>query len=326
MIVELAGLAAGTALLWRLPSLPDGKATDARVSVIVPARDEAARLPPLLASLRAQTLQPHEVLVVDDGSTDGTGDVALASGAVVVTAEEPPAGWRGKPWACETGVRAATGDVLVLLDADVRLAPDALARLVAEHRRDEGALVSVQPFHVTERPHEQLSAVCNVVAAMASRGARVAFGPCLVTSPAARATAGGFEAVRGEVVEDAALAARFERVRLSFGGPVVRFRMYEEGLGQLVQGWMKNLAGGARRAAVLPSMGATLWVTGALAATVTPLYALYAAQLLVALRRLGRFRWWAWAAYPVPLVAFVLLFLGSVVARRRVRWRGRPLW
>lgn len=326
MILELAGLAAGTVLLWRLPSLPDGSATDGRVSVIVPARDEARRLPPLLASLGAQTLRPHEVLVVDDGSSDATGAVAAEAGATVVRAEEPPAGWRGKPWACETGVRAATGDVLVLLDADVRLDPDALARLVAEHRRDERALVSVQPFHVTERPYEQLSAVCNVVSTMAARGSPVAFGPCLVTSPEALGAAGGFEGVRGEVVEDAALARRYDRVRLSFGGRVVRFRMYEEGPGQLVQGWMKNLAGGARRAALLPSLGAAVWVTGALAAMPSLFYVLYAAQLFAALRRLGRFRWWAWAAYPVPLVAFVLLFLGSVVARRRVRWRGRPLW
>ena len=323
MILELAGLAAGTALLWRLPSLPDGDAA-ARVSVVVPARDEAVRIRPLLASLATQTRAPHEVIVVDDGSSDGTGEVAAAAGALVVRTDGPPAGWRGKPWACELGVRAATGDVLVLLDADVRLGPDALARLVAEHRRDDDALVSVQPFHVTEAAHEQLSAVCNVVSAMASRGSTVAFGPCLVTSPAALADAGGFESVRDEIVEDAALAARYRRVRLSFGGDVVRFRMYEEGVGQLAHGWAKNLAGGARRASVLPTAGAVLWVGGALAAIPSLFYLGYAAQLAWALRRLGRFRWWAWAAYPLPLAAFVVLFAGSLVARRRVRWRGRP--
>jgi len=323
VILELAGLAAGTALLWRLPALPDGDGA-ASVSVIVPARDEARRLPPLLASLARQTLRPHEVIVVDDASSDGTAAVAEAHGARVVRGEGPPDGWRGKPWACELGVRAATGDVLVLLDADVRLAPDALARLVAEHRRDAGALVSVQPFHVTERPYEQLSAIPNVVSAMASRGSKVAFGPCLVTSRGALRAAGGFESVRGEIVEDAALAARYERVRLFFGGEVVAFRMYEEGPDQLFQGWTKNLAGGARRAAVLPTLGAAVWVTGALAAAVSVLYLAYALQLAWALRRLGRFRWWAWAAYPVPVVGFVLLFLASVVGRRRVRWRGRP--
>jgi 4,4'-diaponeurosporenoate glycosyltransferase len=323
VILELAGLTAGTALLWRLPSLPEGEASG-RVSVVVPARDEAVRIRPLLESLAAQTLAPHEVIVVDDGSSDGTAEVAAASGARVVRIDGPPVGWRGKPWACDLGVRAATGDVLVLLDADVRLGPDALARLVAEHRRDEDALVSVQPFHVTHAAHEQLSAVCNVVSAMASRGSTVAFGPCLVTSTAALARAGGFESVRGEVVEDAALAVRYGRVRLHFGGDVVRFRMYEEGVGQLVHGWAKNLAGGARRTAALPTAGAVLWVCGALAAIPSLFYVAYAAQLAWALRRLGRFRWWAWVAYPMPLAAFVALFAGSLVARRRVRWRGRP--
>ncbi len=96
----------------------------ARISVIVPARDEAARLPRLLDSLAADA-QPYEVLVVDDRSTDGTAAVARAAGATVVPAERP-AGWSGKAYACWAGAQAAQGDLLVFLDADVEPAPGAV--------------------------------------------------------------------------------------------------------------------------------------------------------------------------------------------------------
>ncbi|MGH9060548.1 MAG: glycosyltransferase, partial [Acidimicrobiales bacterium] len=114
-----------------------------RVSVIVPARDEAASLPHLLASLAAQTEPAGEVIVVDDGSRDDTAALAAAAGVTVVPAGEPPPGWAGKPWACHVGSEAASGDVLVFLDADVTLAPDGLGRLAARSGRAGRELLSV---------------------------------------------------------------------------------------------------------------------------------------------------------------------------------------
>src|SRR5690606_25074133 len=101
-----------------------------RVSVVVPARDEAERLPRLLAALVAARPRPHEVIVVDDGSADGTCEVAAAAGATVIRVERP-AGWTGKAYACQRGADAAQGDVLVFLDADVEPAPDGIASLSA---------------------------------------------------------------------------------------------------------------------------------------------------------------------------------------------------
>ena len=69
------------------------------VSVIIPARNEAHNLPRLLASLTCQKQGPLEIIVVDDGSTDGTADVARVHGAKVVNPGSLPDGWRGKPWA-----------------------------------------------------------------------------------------------------------------------------------------------------------------------------------------------------------------------------------
>ncbi len=369
LVGVLLGWLVGTVLMWRLRTPPPadlcGQALTATTSVIVPARDEEATLPRLLASLAAQEHRALEVIVVDDGSTDATARVAAACGATVLDAGEPSVGWLGKPWACEQGVRAAVGARLVFLDADTWLAPDGLARIVgAQARLAADGLLSVQPYHRVERAYEHLSALGNLVpvlasgmaalgAARRSGGSRsVAFGPCLVTTRAALASVGGFDGVRGSVVEDVALAGAYGKVgrpvRCLGGGPSVEFRMYANGVRSLVEGWTKNLAQGATRAPLLPTIGAVAWVAmlatvatdglGAVAVWVlggappsTALviaWAAVSAQLAWMLRRIGSFRWWCSVALPVPLAAFVALFLRSLYLRllhRPVSWRGRQI-
>jgi hypothetical protein len=348
----------GAALLlgWTIPTVDRFAISGRRggggsVSVVIPARDEAASLPDLLTSLATQTEPPREILVVDDGSTDATASLAAAAGATVLAASDPPPGWAGKPWACHLGAEAASGEHLVLLDADTRLAPDGLAELLAAHAHlCRHGLLSVQPYHRVERPHEQLSLFANVVPVLASGLGRrrdrarrtVAFGPCLVTRATDLAAVGGFAAVRGEVLEDVALARAYAAagrpVRCLAGGSAVSFRMYPGGLRSLVEGWTKNLAGGAGRAPRLPVLGAGLWVAALAALTVeavvrpSPLVGLAwvvaTLQLAWLARRLGSFSPWAIVLFPIPLAAFVALFVRSVVhrsVRRRVRWRGRDL-
>ena len=372
VVVALAGLGVATYLLGRMnvlasqPSvvedaaLGDGLEADAgRVSIVVPARNEAATLPILLATLRALDPAPLEVIVVDDGSEDDTAGVASAGGAVVIIAAPPPEGWLGKPWACHTGALAATGSHVLFLDADVRLAPPALGALVTVHA-DRGGLISVQPYHLTSAPYEELSAYFNAVALMGTGAfavrnlatSAVAFGPCLFTSADDYRRVGGHAAVRAEIIEDIHLARRYREAGLPVtcgtGGALVQFRMYPGGLRQLVEGWSKNVAAGASAAGRIAVVGAVLWVAShAAVATATavgvvgwargasgmPVIPL-AAYLVVAihqwwlLRRIGSFRWTSAAAFPVPLAAFIGIFLRSVVLtrlRHEVTWRGRRI-
>ncbi|WP_282944159.1 glycosyltransferase family A protein [Cellulomonas endometrii] len=108
-----------------------------RITVVVPALDEAQRLPRCLASLAAQTRPPDEVVVVDNGSADATADLAAAAGARVV--HEPR---RGIWPAAATGYDAATGDVIARVDADSVLPPGWLAR-VDELLRDDPSAAAV---------------------------------------------------------------------------------------------------------------------------------------------------------------------------------------
>jgi 4,4'-diaponeurosporenoate glycosyltransferase len=91
------------------PLLPN-RIDRVKVSVIVPARNEQARLPPLLASLQIQDYADFEVVVVDDNSDDRTADLARAAGATTLTLTELADGWLGKPYACWIGAQRARGD------------------------------------------------------------------------------------------------------------------------------------------------------------------------------------------------------------------------
>lgn len=372
----LFGWLAGWYLCWRVPHLRlvtsraatlHGRAGErpvVGVTVIVPARDEAASLPHLLAGLAAQDTLPQQVIVVDDGSSDGTGDIARTFAAehewlTVIDGAPLPAGWTGKAWACAQGAALARHDLLVFLDADVRPQPGALSALLAAY--PGRGLLSVQPYHRMERPYERLSAVFNLVSVMgvgmASPGRsasgvatpRGAFGPCLVTRVADYELVGGHESVRGEVVEDLALGRAYRAAGLPVvllgGGEVLAFRMYPGGPAQLFEGWTKNLATGAGTVGLGRTLLVGTWVTGALSALLalvdhlvgtpalgllpaTVAYGAYAAQLHIQLRPLGDFRWWTAVTYPVVFAAFLVTFLRSAwstLIRRQVVWRGRAI-
>ena len=329
------------------------------VSVVIPARNEAASLPVLLASLAACTGAPAEVIVVDDASTDATAQIAATHGAVVVSAPPLPMGWTGKNWACHTGAQHATAPRLLFLDADTRLAPSAISALLAAHDAAGRGLLSVQPFHRTGRIVEDLSALFNAVSLFGTgafslrppQPMRMAFGPCLLIDRDDYERIGGHACVRAEVVEDIALAQRCADAGLTvscrLGGQQVSFRMYPLGWRALVQGWTKNIAAGARRAPVAASVPAVAWVAAMAAVAVATLgglvswagggdvpsaalaaWVIVAAQLMVVLRRIGSFRIVTALLFVVPLVCFLGVFARSAMLIGRgatATWRGRQV-
>ncbi|NPV09914.1 MAG: glycosyltransferase [Anaerolineae bacterium] len=354
----------GLFLLWRVPTIAGRRTVSAtdletcyRVSVVIPARNEALRVPTLLRSLQQQALIPHEVIVVDDDSSDDTAAVARALGATVIGAGERPPGWLGKPWACWRGAQQATGNVLLFLDADTWLEPQALADLLSAYRA-RGGMVSVQPYHVTYRAYEQLSLFFNIVLmvgvnAFTPLGHRLsptgAFGPCILCSREDYLSVGGHAAARGEILEDIILARRFSERGCpisSYGGRgSVSFRMYSDGFASMISGWSKGFAQGStyiRPSFLLLSIA---WVSGCFGAFVRPLmhlpfegtqqvlahaavYLLYAAQVLWMARRIGRFQPWAGLLFPLPLAFFGLIMLRSLVLRyvlRRAVWKDRVI-
>ncbi|MBD2848225.1 glycosyltransferase [Paenibacillus sp. IB182496] len=317
------------------------------LTVVIPARNEAHNLGALLGSLQAQRVPAAEVLVVDDGSEDGTAEVAKRLGARVVVPGPLPAGWLGKSWACWQGAAAAAQPQLLFLDADIVLEPQALERLSTAASGAE--LLSVQPYHSMQHHYERLSAVFNIVVLASVALGGGAFGPCVMCRKQDYLAAGGHAAVKGRVLDNHALSGAFRargmRVHSRSGRGVMRFRMYPQGLRQLLGGWSKSFASGA--AATPPPALAVivLWLAGAASAAGLAAraldepsaaaafaaglaYAAHAALFAALLRRAGRFGRWPALLYPLPLVLFFAVFARSAAqtfVRRRVSWKGRSI-
>lgn len=335
-----------------------------RTSVVIPARNEADAIPGLLRSLRAQTIAPQEIIVVDDQSEDETAAVVRAEGGVVVQAGERPEGWLGKPWASRRGAQAAGGRYLLFLDADVTLQPDALEQLAAAMiglSSDGGQTptLSVQPYHRTVRLRERLALLFNIqIFVGASRRTRgplltmrgsCCFGPCVFCGRDEYESFGGHLAVRDRILDDLELGASFQDTGVplqSFSGRgVVDYRMYPGGVGDLLDGFTKNILLGAQRSDGWFKAFAVLWITGLLAAPVwigiglttgsltavviaIVFYSFFAIQLAAAGRRLGNFGPFAALLYPVHLAVFFFVLaraLAFAATGRNVRWKGRAL-
>ena len=345
----------GWILALSLPILPASRPFRQRkVSVLIPARNEAATLPHLLADLRQQVLRPDEVIVVDDHSSDGTSVVAMeAADRLPIKVIQPPSlpdGWCGKTWALHHGVQASQGDVLVFLDADTEPSPLFLQRLLAQHEQ-RGGLVSVQPYHRTEKPYEQLSLLFNLVGLLAvplGPGCGVAFGPAMVSTRDDYVRAGGHEAVSDKVVEDWFLAHCYEQAGLPvsawLGGDSIAYRMYPGGLADLLAGFDKNFATAAGEVrwpwmlAVLLWLSGLFWAAWCLPAALLhwPLvgthaiapnalvYFAFALQLLLLSRRVGRFLWIN-LFFPIPVLFFLGVFVLAIfnLQQGQVEWKGR---
>lgn len=223
-----------------------------RVSILIPARDEAHNLPRTLPGVLAQGA--FEVLVLDDGSRDGTADVARRLGARVLTGEPRPDGWNGKPWACQQLLRAARGEVLVFTDADVDWHAGALGGLLSELTRSGADLLSIQPRQANAGLGARLltplvdAAVLSYFPFPLTRlrhpMTSIANGQVMAFRRAALSRVGGYAPVRAEVLEDTRLAqhlgAQGFLVSTALGRACIGVRMYRT-YPESVEGFGKNV-------------------------------------------------------------------------------------
>lgn len=312
--------------------------------MLIPARDEAATIGACLARLREESVV--EVLVLDDGSRDATAMIAIDAGARVLTGAPLPAGWLGKPHACAALAKAASGDVLVFLDADVQLRPGAIGAAVALLESTGLDLVSPHPRELAVTAAERLvqpllqwSILTFLPLRLAERSPYAALsaanGQFLVVRRAAYERAGGH--VPDAVLDDLALLRAIKRTGgrgvVVDGTDLAACRMYD-GWRSLRDGYGKSLwtafgssAGSAAALGVL-----------ALAYLVPPLAALrgsrigalgYAVAVLgrvITARRTGGREMDA-AAHPASIALLAWLTVRSHVqhARGKARWKGRPI-
>jgi len=228
------------------------------VSAIIPARNEEASIARAVESVAAQP-EIDEVIVVDDGSTDGTAAILeeLATHLPklrVLKAGELPVGWIGKNHAVTVGAAAAKGDWLLFTDSDTYHHPGAMRRAVADAAEHDAALVSYSPQQEMETWWERALSL-QVYWMLSKRYSfekvnnlelpdAAANGQFIFASREVYESVGGHRAIAREVLEDVALARLVKgagfRLYFASGGGIVQTRMYRS-FAAMWEGWTKNL-------------------------------------------------------------------------------------
>jgi hypothetical protein len=371
MFEALALLALGLALLpalltaWNLALYRapprSGKGTRPRLSLLIPARDEEAQIGPALrAALESRGVE-LEVVVLDDHSSDGTRAVVAALAAAdprvrLERAPPLPPGWSGKQHACQVLAERASHELLVLIDADVRLAPDALARIAAFVGSRDIGLASGFPRQETGTFGERLIVplihfllLGFLPLARMRRSLQPALGAgcgqLICVRREAYERAGGHAAIRASLHDGLMLPRAFRRAGIMTdlfdATELASCRMYR-GLAEVWRGFAKNATEGMARPAALPVwtvlllggqvlpfvlLPASVFITvpgWAAATSVAAAACVYLNRLVLALR----FRQSAVGAllHPLGIVGLLALQWSALIDQRRGRpavWRGR---
>lgn len=319
------------------------------VSVIIPARNEANRI---RACLEAVIGAPgvHEVIVVDDESTDETADIALQLGATVLRGEPLPRGWVGKAWALQQGVHAATGEWVVTLDADAVAHPLLAQAVVQRALHDDLRFVSVGArFDCPSKGAQWLhpAMLTTLVYRYGPSGykgkvnadSQLASGQCMAMTRYDAIKHDLFSCVKSETIEDVALvrlvAAEGWRVAMLDGSNLLTVRMFES-FTDTWNGWGRSLSLAgvdktrrvfAHSIALALAQVAPLWML--LLGVSTPvsiaLLLIRVGTLFGTRRAYVQHGIWYWLSPFADAVALIAIFRGLMrqVFGRRAIWRGR---
>ena len=322
-----------------------------KISVLIPARNEAANIGPATAAILASHDVDLELIVLDDGSTDRT-PVILAGIADprlhVATGAGLPPGWCGKQHACASLARLAAHDLLVFVDADVRLAPDALSRMAGFMQGNDIALASGFPRQITRSWSEILLLPLIhflllgylPLAQMQRRpapGLGAGCGQLFIARATEYAHAGGHGAIRASLHDGLTLPRAFRRAGLMTGlfdaSHFAECRMYTSAAG-VWEGLTKNATEGMAKPAALPVWTVLLAGGAVLPAVLLVVHPSILAGLACAcwlaarLILTWRFRqpWISAMLHPVGIAALLVLQWAALMraaAGRPATWRGR---
>lgn len=206
--------AAWTIRTWRLVrELPREAVDGGSVTVVVPARDEAATIDRCVTGLRKQDYGDLRIVVVDDASTDGTADIVARHAeddprVELVRSDGPPSGWAGKVHALHVGTADVRSDWLLFVDADTEATPDLVGRLIAAAREHDVDLVSTAGRSTTSNAGWWLllppvnTVLFEGTSVDGSRGKALAIGHCILVRREACERAGGWRAIAGSRSDD----------------------------------------------------------------------------------------------------------------------------
>lgn len=314
-----------------------------RISIIIPARNEATNISRLLTSLLQLEIPPHEIIVVDDQSTDHTKQMAESFPVTVLSAGIKPEGWIGKSWACHAGSEAATGDVLLFTDADTVHHPQVLSRAWQAMQQSNSDLISAPAYHLNKLWWEKLLGPFHCflhsgASPYDKRSVRngYAVGQFLMIDANVYQEIGGHHGIRGELAEDLALANRVlnsGRRHSIYNGPAICLVQMYSSFHDFVQGWCRIMRLGMTGLSFEIALNSLLplialngfylfkgnfinWVPAILTLTC----------FAFVQRRIGKFNIAGILLFPFSVLMFVGLGLYGMISEWMglpIRWRGR---
>ena len=341
--------------VWLIPRLRRAAATSGPlISIVIPARNEERNIERTVRAMLAQTYSSLEVIVIDDRSSDRTGEILSGiaredSRLVIINGEETPPDWLGKPWACHQGSRIARGELLLIVDADVYYEPDAVASMVAYmNEHPEIAMTAAFPrfelvgfWEHIAMPMLDVTALMFMPTWLSNRTTIVAFGIGGGTGNLIRRRdfddIGGYTALHNAVVDDVGMAqqlrARGKRTHGLMADDFVSLRMYH-GAREIIEGFTKNVftafGGFFGMLTLFPLMilfhlvpfvlalrGDTLALIAVALISVSRLIVFVSFRLRIDNALFG---------HPLMIVFWSWIFLRSMWVtgvRRQLRWRGR---
>lgn len=321
------------------------------ISIIIPARNEEKNISILLKSINNQSFKIDEVIVINDHSTDKTKQISQELGANVLDAIELPNDWKGKSWACFQGAYQSKGDILIFLDSDTEFEKDGLQKLVDTFLNFENnTAMSIAPYHKVQKLYEEFSSVFNIVMmgamnAFTPNRNKVAdglFGQSLILDRDTYFKIGGHEIVKDKVLENVYMAQFLKKEGIDikcFGGKdTLSFRMYSDGIIDLINGWTKAFASGASRTTFSVLLQIILWLNSGFISIILLfysfniftilLYSFLAIQFYFMLKRIGSFRVTTAMFFPIYYIFYFLVFsksLYNMKTNKKTNWKERAV-
>lgn len=345
-------------LFFKYPKIDKrlSRKTTQKLSIIIPARNEEKTIGLLLSDLKSQ-LTPHiEVIVVDDDSSDQTANIISKFNVKKVTIKkaDKPKEYLGKSWALEYGSSFAKHDLLLFLDSDVRLEKNAINILLNYYEIHKTTL-TVQPYHITNKFHEQFSMPFNLISLAANNVSTInpkpigLFGPVILIEKSVYKNIGKHSLVKSSIIEDVSLGMTLRKNNYDFmayiGQNIINYRMYPDGYISLYEGWTKNIAYGAQKSSLLLKILIFFVVASLLSVplnlvlfifsknliiltTSIIFYIIWSIRLFYLTKPLGKYKLYTIIFFPIFIYHFLFIFIVSLIKKIfkiPVKWKGRSI-
>jgi 4,4'-diaponeurosporenoate glycosyltransferase len=355
----IIGLIFGILLFYKLPKLKKNEIGGIKekilISVIIPARNEQDHLPQILSDLSNQTYDIHEIICVDDNSEDNTLKIIGDFDVKCVQLKSLPYGWKGKTWASQNGAEASTGDVLLFIDADVRLRTDAV-EVLANRYIDKKTPISIKQYHTVKKQHEFFSLIfnmieiCSTLMSFIGNSRKLGFyGPLLLIPKKLFNEHGGYNVVKNNVAEDLSLGQFYNKngieMDLLLGGDFISFCMYPKSIFQVIEGWAKNFSSASLSLKTWLLIAIIMWIAFLVALPLemirsivaesdlqiviySSIYLINVLLIYRVVKEMGSYPFYVCVLYPLYLMMFIIVYIYSMISTfilKSTTWKGRKL-